>query len=189
MTPWCETPNLRQSPSLSLPRSHHHPQLRASPSSPAPASLKCLPGAQRTQPSPAATGPEAASAGSFTRVLKEPLRQATPSQAWRGGTQRGRGGVQEQGRQREAEAEDGGEAGRPKPPLHAESGPGPDRQCPCWFLLCVHACVNAHATPLQESCHQQLRDQEIANPLCFEDVSIQADQKSSPEAAVSLPST
>ena len=93
VTPWRETPNLRQSPSLSLPRSHRHPQLRASPSSPAPASLKCLPGAQRTQPSPAATGPGAASAGSFTRVPKEPLPQATPSQAWRGGTQRGRGGV------------------------------------------------------------------------------------------------
>ena len=184
MTPWRETPNLRQSPSLSLPRSHRHPQLRASPSSPAPASLKCLPGAQRTQPSPAATGPGAASAGSSRR---SPCRRRPPPKPGEGAPREGGVGCRSRG--------DGGKqrlrGGRPpeaSPPCRER--PWTRQTAPVLVPpVCVHACVNAPATPLQESRHQQLRDQEIANPLCFEDVSIQADQKSSPEAAVSLPST
>ncbi|XP_059251956.1 uncharacterized protein LOC132015488 [Mustela nigripes] len=41
------------------------------------------------------------------------------------------------------------------------------------------------ATPLQESCHHQLSEQELGSPICFEDGRVQADQRSSPEAAVS----
>lgn len=80
-------------------------------------------------------------------------------------------------------------APHPKAPFQAESSPGRERQRPSWFFLCLHPGVYTPATPWQESCHHQLREQEIGSLFCFEDVSIQADQKLSPEAAVSSAST
>lgn len=68
---------------------------------------------------------------------------------------------------RGAEAESRGEAAPSRTSLSAESGPGCDRQrppCPVPRRLPV---VYGPATPLQESGHHQLSEQEPGSPLCL----------------------
>lgn len=79
----------------------------------------------------------------------------------------------------------GGRLSPPRPHFQAASRPGCDRQRPPCPTLRRLPVVYGPATPLQESCHHQLSQQELGSPICFEDGSVQADQRSSPEAAVS----